>query len=62
VAKAIENKKHIKDLSVNAASKNFAWIGYEAILKAIEKLPTLNTLNLKIGVNKCGPKGADLLK
>ena len=52
----------MKDLSVNAATKNFGWDGYEAIVSAIEKLPPLENLELIIGINKCGLPGAELLK
>lgn len=47
---------------MNAATKNFGWVGYSSILTAIEKLQPLESLEIIIGVNKCGPKGAELLK
>jgi len=49
-------------LSINAATKNFGWIGYHSIISAIETLPPLETLEIIIGVNKCGAKGAEELK
>lgn len=62
VGEALSKLKHIKDLSVNAATKNFGWAGYEAIVGTIEKMPPLERLELIIGVNKCGMNGAELLK
>lgn len=32
IAKALGNLEHLNDLSINVASKNFGYIGYEAIL------------------------------
>ena len=54
VADMLGNLTLIEDLHLNLATKNFGYIGYEAVLLKLHKLSKLQRLNLIIGVNKCG--------
>jgi hypothetical protein len=58
----LANLTHIEVLSLNLATKNFGRIGYQSVILSLHKLNKLKELELVIGVNKCGPLGAEEFK
>ena len=51
--------KNLVELYVNVAGRNFGWPGFRAITNSIANLPLIESLTLKLAVNKVGMMGAD---